>query len=351
MKKLFSGWLIVIASGLSPAWAGNPVLEQSAIVGRQAMHAVLQDVARAGDRLVAVGERGVVLLSDDNGTSWRQASAVPVSASLSAVQFVDEHHGWAVGHAGVVLKSEDGGEHWTLQLDGLRAAALELGSAKESGNQARIDAAEHLVEDGADKPLLALDFTDAQRGMVFGAYGLAFMTQDGGQSWESIMDRLPNPRGLHIYAVTRSKDAMIVAGEQGLLLRSSDEGEQFNAVQAPYEGSLFTAATFPDGRMAVGGLRGNLFSSSDDGMSFQTLANPVPASVNGMRVVGDQLVLANQAGMVLRGGLASFSPRPQMVTDGLPLTAVTQTADGALVAVGMAGARRVAATSNLSSAD
>ncbi len=54
------------------------------------------------------GERGIVLLSDDAGVSWRQAK-VPVSVSLTAVQFVDAEQGWAVGHLGVVLHTQDGG--------------------------------------------------------------------------------------------------------------------------------------------------------------------------------------------------------------------------------------------------
>ena len=42
-----------------------------------AQNGVLIDLARAGTRLVAVGERGLVLFSDDNGQSWQQAG-VPV---------------------------------------------------------------------------------------------------------------------------------------------------------------------------------------------------------------------------------------------------------------------------------
>ncbi|VVM75351.1 hypothetical protein PS619_02020 [Pseudomonas fluorescens] len=106
------------------------VLHTPAMRAPQARQAVLLDLARAGARLVAVGERGIVLLSDDNGINWRQAQ-VPVSVSLTAVQFVDANTGWAVGHAGAVLVSHDGGENWELQLDGNRAAQLELHGARE----------------------------------------------------------------------------------------------------------------------------------------------------------------------------------------------------------------------------
>ncbi|WP_430515935.1 WD40/YVTN/BNR-like repeat-containing protein, partial [Pseudomonas fluorescens] len=64
------------------------LLDQAALQSAKAAHSVLLAVTRAGERLVAVGERGIVLLSDDSGVSWRQAK-VPVSVSLTAVQFVD----------------------------------------------------------------------------------------------------------------------------------------------------------------------------------------------------------------------------------------------------------------------
>ena len=44
---------------------------------------MLLDVTRAGDKLVAVGERGHVILSSD-GKTWTQAEVVPTRATLTA---------------------------------------------------------------------------------------------------------------------------------------------------------------------------------------------------------------------------------------------------------------------------
>ncbi|KQQ62642.1 BNR domain-containing protein [Pseudomonas sp. Leaf127] len=346
-------WLLAACCSLTPVFTvqATEALQQPAVQGPQALRAVLQDVTRAGNRLVAVGERGVVLLSDDNGLHWRQATAVPVSVGLNAVQFVDARTGWAVGHAGVVLRSEDGGEHWALQLDGQRVATVELRAAEASADSTRIDAARRLVADGADKPWLALSFSDAGHGLIVGAYGLALATADGGRTWQSQGARLPNPGGLHLYALARQGRDLFIAGEQGLLLRSRDGGEHFQALDGPYEGSYFSLALLPDGRLLVGGLRGKLFVSRDNGDSFETLANPIPASLNAIRVTGNQVLLANQAGLLLRSGLNDFAATPQAVSEGLPLTAVTQAADGALITVGMAGARRLTSSSTSSAAD
>src|SRR6187455_2026990 len=69
---------------------------------------LVQAVARAGATLVAVGQRGHILVSADDGKSWRQ-SPVPVSSDLVSVFFVGERKGWAVGHDGVILATADGG--------------------------------------------------------------------------------------------------------------------------------------------------------------------------------------------------------------------------------------------------
>ncbi|NIQ26341.1 MAG: hypothetical protein GTN88_07370, partial [Gammaproteobacteria bacterium] len=85
---------------------------------------LLVDVARAGDRLVAVGEQGHIIFSDDNGTSWTHA-AVPVSLMLTAATFPTAERGWAVGHEAIVLTSEDSGSTWSVALASEAIAALQ----------------------------------------------------------------------------------------------------------------------------------------------------------------------------------------------------------------------------------
>src|SRR5690554_871087 len=53
-----------------------------------AVRNLLTDIARAGNRVVAVGEHGNIIYSDDGGSQWQQAR-VPVSVNLTAVTFVD----------------------------------------------------------------------------------------------------------------------------------------------------------------------------------------------------------------------------------------------------------------------
>jgi photosystem II stability/assembly factor-like uncharacterized protein len=344
-----NAWLGLGLLTLAPHWVvaapAVDVLSSPAMQSPLALHAALQAITRAGDRLVAVGERGTVLLSDDDGTHWRQAQ-VPVSSSLTAVQFTDARNGWVVGHAGVVLHSSDGGEHWALQLDGRRLAQLELDAAQAAGDDQRLAAARQGVADGADKPLLALAFSDARHGLVVGAYGLALYTADGGASWVSWAGRLPNPQGLHLYAAVQSPSGFYIAGEQGLLLRSQDAGQHFESLVTPYQGSYFSLALQPDGTLLLGGLRGRVFRSTDQGESFEAVPNPSPISINAMQLLGPRLLLVNQAGGLLQASADRSGLTPLALPPGPPLTAVAQAANGTLVGVGFAGPVRLATPMN-----
>ncbi len=96
--------------------------QKPAIHSSLATKSLLLDVARAGERLVAVGEWGHIVLSDDGGETWRQAESVPVRVTLTAVSFPDAKRGWAVGHDAVVIHTQDAGENWQLQYQDPDAA-------------------------------------------------------------------------------------------------------------------------------------------------------------------------------------------------------------------------------------
>jgi len=347
----------VLPMSQAHAAAVGAVLNTPAMPAPQARQAVLLDLARAGARLVAVGERGIVLLSDDNGSNWRQAQ-VPVSVTLTAVQFVDANTGWAVGHAGAVLMSRDGGENWSLQLDGNRAAQLELHAAREQSSgaadtdaaAARVQTAERMVNEGADKPFLALRFTDARHGVIVGAYGLAFATADGGISWHSLMGGIDNPMGAHLYAIAEQGQRWFIAGEQGYLARSDDGGQSFAALDSPYSGSFFALQVREDGTLLAAGLKGNAFISTDAGTSFAPAPVPVPVSFSdAIRTADGQLLLVNQGGAMFRTTADSQALQPYGKPLGKPVASIVQAADGSLVVAGFTGLTRLASPTAIAS--
>ena len=94
----------------------------------------LLGVANAGSRVVAVGERGMAIYSDDGGSSWNQAS-VPVSVTLTVVRFLNDHRGFAAGHNGVLLGTTDAGANWEKILDGNDVIKLYTDFANQTEQQ------------------------------------------------------------------------------------------------------------------------------------------------------------------------------------------------------------------------
>jgi len=317
---LLAGALLAVVPGPSGAAPVGDAIDRTAIAVRSPQSAVLLAAALAGERVVAVGERGLVVLSDDGGASWRQAPA-PVSVTLTGVRFADARRGWAIGHGAVVLATDDGGEHWVRRLDGRTAAQRALEDAKAGGDERALKDAEQLVTDGPDKPLLDLVVFDAQRLLVVGAYGLALYSDDAGASWTSWATRLPNPKGLHLYAARRHGERLLLAGEQGLALQSADGGQHFRRLETPYKGTFFSAEVLEDGTLLLAGLRGNMLRSRDDGVTWTPVASPMPVSITATAVTpGGGILAVNQAGFVLEvrdDRLLPLNPTPLPPLNGL----------------------------------
>ena len=281
------------------------VLDTPSETSALASRGLLNGLAHAGERVVAVGQRGHIVYSDDAGRSWVQAR-VPVSSDLVAVAFATPLQGWAVGHDGVVLHSADGGASWVRQLDGRSSGAALLAYYQAQAASGALGAperaakllqdAKRFAEEGAGNPLLDVWFANEREGFVVGAFNLIFHTSDGGTTWQPWLEHTDNPKALNLYAIRPAGGALYIAGEQGLLLKL--EGERFRALDIPYKGSLFGITG--DARSAiVFGLRGNALRSTDGGASWQSVATGVQAGLTGGAVGAAGVVLVSQAGDVL----------------------------------------------------
>jgi len=245
-------WALAASSLLAMAMALSATTvvaatSEAKVYSTESAHAeksLLLDVTQAGPRLITVGDRGHILFSDDQGKTWTQAK-VPSRQLLTAVYFVDAKHGWAVGHDAQILVSSDGGVTWTQQFEDLQREA----------------------------PLLDVWFKDAQHGFAVGAYGALLETTDGGKQWLDVADRLDNEDQLHLNGIAQVKDAgLFIVGEQGSMFRSSDDGQTWQKLQGPYEGSLFgVIGTAQPRTLLAYGLRGNLYRSTDFGDSWHQI--------------------------------------------------------------------------------
>ncbi len=304
-------------------------------------------LARAGDHMVGVGTRGVIVTSDSGFATWTQAS-VPVESDLTAVQFADANNGWACGHNGVILHSTDGGHTWTKQLDGRTAQTTfeayynQKIAAGDSTLTTFLTQVQLNYDAGPNLPWLSVWFNDAQTGYVVGSFGDLAITQDGGKTWQPWLDHIDNPNFLDLDAIKNVGGQLYIVGEQGTVYVFDPATQKFVARPTTYTGSLFgitgTAQT-----VVVFGMRGNIFRSEDQGKTWVQSVNPSNSSIMAGSVLADgRFVLVNVDGGILVSSDdgKSFTPQPQV--QGMPLTDFVELNAHHWLLTGLGGVKDVA---------
>ena len=315
-------------AGIAPALRADAepqdAANQPAQIEPLAPTSLLLDMAQAGKRIVAVGERGHVLLSDDQGVTWRQAKSVPTRVMLTAVFFIDEDYGWAVGHDETILNSMDGGETWIRS---------------------------HFAPD-AQQPLLDLWFANRVSGIAVGAYGAYFTTNDGGRTWSGAkFAPAPDPKAApleegelppdyHLNRIVGVVNRLYIAAEGGQLYRSDDRGANWRALPSPYEGSFFGLVPIRGEGLLAFGLRGNLFKSADAGDTWTKLESHTTAMLTDGYAINDlRVVIGGLTGVLLVSGDAGETFRLTQQDDRKGVSSVLPGPNGAVVVAGEGGVR------------
>jgi photosystem II stability/assembly factor-like uncharacterized protein len=282
-----------------------------AVKTKYATESLLLGVTRAGKRIVAVGEYGNIVLSDDDGKTWRQATKVPSTVTLTAVAFVDEKTGWAVGHDTLILYTTDGGETWTKQFGGGES----------------------------DNALLSVYFKTPTHGFAVGAFNYTAETTDGGKTWVERKTLMPPPPegsvaakpadegadptakktvqgagGADPYAAATGDEnhlnqifsgpddkTIFIVAEAGAIYRSTDEGVTWSKILTGYPGSFWGGLTAKDGTIYVTGMRGNIWASKDKGLTFAKLdtSGADQSIASGVQLEDGSLVFVGLGGQVL----------------------------------------------------
>jgi photosystem II stability/assembly factor-like uncharacterized protein len=341
-KKTLISLAIAVLSNAAVAGISLPLDHAAAEDLEHAQVNRLLALESVGERLVAVGRRGHILMSADQGQSWQQ-QPVPVASDLVASQFIDEQLGWAVGHDGVVLRSRDAGNSWQKVLDGRKAAEL-IAEYRKSHTELSEDAVmeyERFEAEGSDKPFLTVHFSDENNGVVLGAFNYAFSTADGGETWVPFSHRIENPTGYHIYSAFEHQGVLYAVGEKGLLLRWSAEIERLEAVESPYEGSWFGGVSLGQ-QMLLYGLRGSVYAGSPESGWQQVELDTEDSFNSAVAISSDAALLVGQSGKVFRIDRLDgvFSSRELGSAGGMPLYDLELSGD-ALVLVGARGVRQL----------
>lgn len=261
-------------------------------------------VASAGRRLVGVGQRGVIVVSDDHGHNWRQVPS-PVQSDLTAVSFPTPSQGWAVGHDGVILHTSNGGTSWSKQLDGRISNERFVAYYRDAAARGDAHAAayqkqeENNAKAGPSLPYLDVWFDNAMQGYAVGSFGAFAMTTDGGKTWQPGLEHIDNPDFLNLNAIRGIGGEVYIAGERGTLFRLDRASGQFKRLQSGYSGSFFGIVGSGQ-RLFAFGLRGTVYQSTDQGASWQKTDTGTDSTLNGATVLGDgRIVICGSRAMLL----------------------------------------------------
>ncbi|WP_163834545.1 WD40/YVTN/BNR-like repeat-containing protein [Spartinivicinus ruber] len=312
---LKAGLLILLLTNTFKLYADNKITDPPAVASDKASQGLLLDITAlpSSQRLVAVGERGHIVYSDDQGKNWQQAK-VPTSQLITALHFVDQQQGWAVGHDSIILATNDGGATWQRQYDNLAVEA----------------------------PLLDVWFINTQEGFVVGAYGQILRTTDGGNNWQDWSHTIENEEEFHYNSITAiDNDRLMIVGEAGLLYRSVNRGKNWELLESPYEGSLFgaVASGIPDGAL-IFGLRGHVFRTNDFGDTWQQVkVNTEQGLYGGQLLASQQITIVGNAGVVLVSKDAGVNFQVMQRADRKALSNVASLANQNLVLVGEGGVK------------
>jgi len=240
MNKIFGlAFFLVVLGAAAFAFSPRP-LPAFPATAVSASRVLLLGVATADRRVVAVGERGVVVVSDDEGRSWRVAKT-PTEITLTPRPL----------------------RRRPARLRG----RPRRGDPDDRGCRRDLDAGARGAAE--EKPLFAVWFENADRGIAAGAYSSLYQTTDGGRRWEP----MPAPEGdRHFNALAGGADGkLLLVGESGLIMRSGDAGRSWTMIDSPYKGSFFGVLRLGDASWLTFGLRGNAFRSDDDGDSWNSV--------------------------------------------------------------------------------
>jgi photosystem II stability/assembly factor-like uncharacterized protein len=301
---------------------------------RLAPRSLLLDIARAGSRLVAVGERGHVLASDNRGQSWTQAANVPTQELLTAVCFSDEKRGVAVGHDEIALITTDAGNSWQRT---------------------------HYAPD-ARQPLLDV-LCNGSDVIAVGAYGTYLTSTDHGVTWTAHKFEakpLPVKNGAagagaedeyaddlggdyHLNRIVgASGSRLYMAAEAGRLYRSDDAGRTWAELPSPYDGSFFGILPLDAESLLAYGLRGNLFRSDDGGNTWRRIALETEAMLNdAVRLPKDGVAIVGLSGTVLLSTDDGNTFKLYQQADRKGLSALVSSGVSELITVGEAGVKAI----------
>ncbi|HEY5758415.1 MAG TPA: YCF48-related protein, partial [Steroidobacter sp.] len=314
----------------------------------------------SGKVLIAVGERGAIIRSDDAGRRWRAVSLAESNFDLRAVIHHAPSDAWiAAGTRGTILRSTDSGKTWsplpnelnltleTLFVEPASGALLIGGEAGLIGRSTDAGLSWHLTRVKMQEPvtpvtaihllgseliatsalgrfLISTDrgenwrllsmggnayFTDAvldpkSHTMLLASHtGDLFRRERGDDSWEKIELTIDGQkRFVSALRYDAGSQSLLAVGHHGLAARSVDGGRQWQSISTGFTTSMESLAQLGDGRFVGFGEGGYLVISADSGKRWRRVSPELSLNLREVAALpgSDTMVASGELGGILR---------------------------------------------------
>jgi photosystem II stability/assembly factor-like uncharacterized protein len=267
-------------------------------------------------RWFIVGASGVLLMSEDDGKTWTRTQLAKIHPfswlDLFSIRFAPDHvNGWISGEQGLILRTTDGGRTWHNQQSGVpdnlyRVAPADAKNAVAAGANGTI----LYTNDGNDwhqaRQKSGLAFFDASapdrsNAWVAGEFESVLHSSDGGKTWTAQCGGKRGNFRQPAYFRVSFRDDMHgwVTGQGATILVTSDGGSTWQRVPSPTKSSMF-AVGFSGTRVWMAGDDGVLLNASLDGNGQTVSEQPTFAVLNDVAFAGQTGVAVGFNGTVLR---------------------------------------------------
>lgn len=224
--------------------------------------------------LVAVGDIGLILRSDDGGELWKEITIDSINHDLNDIYFINQALGWICGSGSTVLFTNDGGLLW-------QERDVPVNDVRFEG-----------VWGDADGYVY-----------VCGTPGVIIRSSDFGATWYS------SDTGTTAYlwdiAFSEGRSLGIAVGEiavgtEARLLKSVDGGISWHMIPAPDKNLKYYSIAFDNkGNPWVGANDGSLFYSPDGASTWKKVDLPVDMAVRSIKIYDNKVIISGDFSKLL----------------------------------------------------
>ena len=236
MKRLFLSIFVMMISitNLTAQYDGwkwvNPLPQGNTILCIQYL---------TENRIMAIGEAGSVMISDDGGTTWDFKGSGTFN-TLYDFFFVNAATGFIVGDGGIILMTTDEGNHWSTLVSGINESLRSVWFSDQSNGYAvgangkilkttDAGAAWYVLSTWSTTQLNDICFVDPTTGFIAGNQDSILKTTDAGNSWYGVSWGLSMSAELINFSFTSVDTGYILLNYNGFyfLSKTVDSGENW----------------------------------------------------------------------------------------------------------------------------